>query len=82
MVHVNTYTKITGKDPPMRSHLLVFVNLMIMCDFRSLGKSETIAVLMNVGSESEEICPKDAAEELPDEMFVHTCSGNSKIRVG
>ncbi|CAH0387244.1 unnamed protein product [Bemisia tabaci] len=84
--HLNIFKRLAAlrKTPViMHGDLKTYVpKTWVFMFTRSLGKSETIAVLMNVGSESEEICPKDAAEELPDEMFVHTCSGNSKIRVG
>ncbi|CAH0383535.1 unnamed protein product, partial [Bemisia tabaci] len=48
---------------------------------RSLD-NEQIAVILNLGSESEEVCAKGSAFALPDTMFVHTSSVNSGFSFG
>ncbi|CAH0389830.1 unnamed protein product [Bemisia tabaci] len=45
-------------------------------------ENETIAVVMNLGSETEEVCVKESAPKLPDNMFVYTSSVHSGLGFG
>ncbi|CAH0386851.1 unnamed protein product [Bemisia tabaci] len=45
-------------------------------------ESETIAVIINLGTETEQICTNDVAQSLPAIMTVHTSSRNSDYKIG
>nr|XP_018895627.1 PREDICTED: maltase A1-like [Bemisia tabaci] len=45
-------------------------------------ETETVAVVMNIGSETEEVCARNSATALPDTMFVYTSSMHSGFSVG
>ncbi|CAH0392996.1 unnamed protein product [Bemisia tabaci] len=45
-------------------------------------ETETVAVVMNIGSETEEVCAQNSATALPDTMFVYTSSMHSGFSVG
>ncbi|XP_072159768.1 maltase A3 isoform X1 [Bemisia tabaci] len=44
--------------------------------------NDSIAVVINLGSESEQICPEDSNFDLPEIMFVYTGSLNSGFKIG
>ncbi|CAH0383170.1 unnamed protein product [Bemisia tabaci] len=50
--------------------------------FTRSHRNKTIAVLMNLGSELEDVCIKHSALQLPDTMSVHTSSMSSGLKYG
>nr|XP_018914092.1 PREDICTED: alpha-glucosidase-like [Bemisia tabaci] len=50
--------------------------------FTRSHEKETIAVLVNLGTEPDPICAKRLESSLPDTMFVHTSSINSGLKIG
>lgn len=50
--------------------------------FHRILENETVAVIVNLGTETEKICAKNIARDLPDSMTVHTPSFNSRFKIG
>nr|XP_018903919.1 PREDICTED: probable maltase [Bemisia tabaci] len=49
---------------------------------RSTSRDDTVAVIINLGTETEEVCAQNFAVGLPDIMTVYTASLNSGFDVG
>ncbi|CAH0392591.1 unnamed protein product [Bemisia tabaci] len=83
--HLNIYKRLVElRRMPVIRHgdLRTYVLEEMVFMFTRSFKSDTVAVLMNLGSETEKICVQDSASLLPDTMFVHTRSPNSGMNVG
>nr|XP_018913709.1 PREDICTED: probable maltase [Bemisia tabaci] len=50
--------------------------------FTRKASNDTVAVVINLGSESEAICSEESNFGLPETMFVHTGSLNSGFKIG
>ncbi|XP_072159058.1 alpha-glucosidase isoform X2 [Bemisia tabaci] len=83
--HLNIFKRLVDlRRTPVYLHgdLQTFVPKEWVYMFTRSTKTETIAVLMNLGSETEEICARHSATHLPETMFVHTSSVNSRLKIG
>ncbi|CAH0392755.1 unnamed protein product [Bemisia tabaci] len=83
--HLNIYKRLVALR---RTHVIRYgdLNTYVPKDWvymftRSID-TEKIAVLMNIGSETEEVCAKYSANHLPEIMYVHTSSINSGLGIG
>nr|XP_018917998.1 PREDICTED: maltase 2-like [Bemisia tabaci] len=83
--HLNTFKRIVAlrKTPVVRlGDLKTYTPKDWVFMFTRSLKDETIVVLLNIGSETEDVCVKDVAPKLPDEMFVRVKSIGSLHDVG
>ncbi|CAH0386143.1 unnamed protein product [Bemisia tabaci] len=83
--HLNTFKRLaTLKKSPIITHgdfETHVISTWVYMYTRSL-EDDTIAVLINIGSETEEICVKNVGCALPSPMFVHIRSANSIVNIG
>ncbi|CAH0392994.1 unnamed protein product [Bemisia tabaci] len=83
--HLNIFKRIVKlRKTPVIQHgdFQTFVHKDWIYLFTRSYNSETIAVVMNLGSETEDVCPKTSAAKLPETMFVHTSSIHSGLKIG
>ncbi|CAH0393663.1 unnamed protein product [Bemisia tabaci] len=83
--HLNIFKRLAalrktpiGRYGDLKTHV---VNTWTYLFTRS-ANNHTIAVVINLGSESEKICSEDSNFGLPEIMFVHTGSLNSGFEAG
>nr|XP_018897812.1 PREDICTED: probable maltase [Bemisia tabaci] len=83
--HLNTFKRLAAlRKTPIMTHgdfHTHVVRTWVHMFTRSL-EDETIAVLVNMGSETEEICTKHVGCQIPGNMFVQTRSENSELNIG
>ncbi|CAH0392995.1 unnamed protein product [Bemisia tabaci] len=83
--HLNVFKRLTKlRKTPVIQHgdFHTFMHGDWVYIFTRSLETETVAVLMNLGSETEEVCAKNSASTLPDTMFVYTSSIQSGIQEG
>nr|XP_018897744.1 PREDICTED: maltase A3-like [Bemisia tabaci] len=83
--HLNTFKKLTAlRKNPVITHgdfQTYKINTWVYMFTRSL-EDETIAVLLNIGSETEKVCVKNVGCALPGGMSVLIRSENLELNVG
>nr|XP_018907169.1 PREDICTED: maltase A1-like [Bemisia tabaci] len=83
--HLNTFKRLVKlrKTPIIKlGRLDTYVLREWVFMYTRILENETVLVIVNLGTETEKICAKNIARDLPDSMTVHTPSFNSRFKIG